>query len=426
MSGNIEIEFGKSLSGDIIHINDAHKHYNYRCIECDKELVVVKGNILAHHFRHKVNDFYKSCGGGTGESELHKISKLIISKNIKKIIFVQECYNQNKNNNSCEDFIIDDLLYANVEFPVKTEYNKKYVIDVMATDKNGKKTCIEVLHGHETGEEKVNDLRKMDMKVIEIKTDEILYKFKNKKEDDYMIMNITPFYFDPPYKCDKCMKIKENERKLELERIEMRNKQLQLEQEIELKRKMKIKEEQEIQKVKAGIFKKCEFCKDGYMEKRYDYCIDCLVDMKRNIAKLKNCLYIVYIPGDFHELERRKTKKFTDKINGIESIRKIVNEMDELQNENNKLFDSIKKGTKRLENFQPSEFEFLENDISLDITYENRHIAQKHKCYWDKNFRKWFSPKTGIRDDLFHYLNKHDMEVWERYKTMVYNLRSLL
>ena len=76
--------------------NYANKNDNYICPDCDNDLIICKGNIKKHYFRHKVNlnnpcNYYTS----PNESQIHKDAKLFF-KNIlefNKIFLTRFCNN---------------------------------------------------------------------------------------------------------------------------------------------------------------------------------------------------------------------------------------------------------------------------------------------------------------------------------------------
>lgn len=69
MSSVVNLDFALNEDKKIIYIKDAPKKQVYGCPSCGGEVIPVKGEIMAWHFRHKAES---SC---TNESVLHATAK---------------------------------------------------------------------------------------------------------------------------------------------------------------------------------------------------------------------------------------------------------------------------------------------------------------------------------------------------------------
>jgi ssDNA-binding Zn-finger/Zn-ribbon topoisomerase 1 len=83
------------LTGEYVYPKIANKKDEYICPECNKDLILVQGEIRVHHFRHKV-DSINPCHhySKPTESQIHKDAKMLmktILENKTHIQFVREC-----------------------------------------------------------------------------------------------------------------------------------------------------------------------------------------------------------------------------------------------------------------------------------------------------------------------------------------------
>ena len=77
------------LTGEYIHPFFANKNDEYVCLECNRDLILCKGEIKIHHYRHKT-DSAIPCNhySNPGEAQIHKDAKRLI-KSILSISFLQ-------------------------------------------------------------------------------------------------------------------------------------------------------------------------------------------------------------------------------------------------------------------------------------------------------------------------------------------------
>jgi len=83
------------LTGEYIYSKIANKKDEYTCPECNKDLILVQGEIRVHHFRHKV-DSINPCHyySKPTESQIHKDAKMLLKtllENKTHIQFVRQC-----------------------------------------------------------------------------------------------------------------------------------------------------------------------------------------------------------------------------------------------------------------------------------------------------------------------------------------------
>ncbi len=151
MSQLITLGAINKLTGEYVFPRIANKKDEYKCPECNKDLILCQGAIKAHHFRHKV-DHINPCYHYTSpsESQIHKDAKLLM-KNIlekkKSVSFIRKCI-------SCKDLeehvvpLVTDSSEIKLEY--RFEYNGPKIADVAYID-SGDITCIiEICHTHKT------------------------------------------------------------------------------------------------------------------------------------------------------------------------------------------------------------------------------------------------------------------------------------
>jgi len=83
------------VTGEYVYPKIANKKDEYICPECNKDLILVKGEIRVHHFRHKV-DGIDPCQHycKPTESQIHKDAKMLLKtllENKTNIQFVRQC-----------------------------------------------------------------------------------------------------------------------------------------------------------------------------------------------------------------------------------------------------------------------------------------------------------------------------------------------
>lgn len=140
------------LTGEYVYPKIANKKDEYICPECNKDLILVQGEIRVHHFRHKV-DSINPCHhySKPTESQIHKDAKMLMKtllENKTHIQFIRECV-------SCK-------ISAEINLPEITEgsiitlehrfnYDDELRIADVAHTLNGEiKGIYEICHTHKT------------------------------------------------------------------------------------------------------------------------------------------------------------------------------------------------------------------------------------------------------------------------------------
>ena len=140
------------LTGEYVYPKIANKKDEYICPECNKDLILVQGEIRVHHFRHKV-DSINPCHhySKPTESQTHKHAKMLMKpllENKTHIQFIRECV-------SCK-------ISAEINLPEITEgsiitlehrfnYDDELRIADVAHTLNGEiKGIYEICHTHKT------------------------------------------------------------------------------------------------------------------------------------------------------------------------------------------------------------------------------------------------------------------------------------
>jgi hypothetical protein len=165
----------------------AEKNNKYKCIDCQKKVVLKKGNVRKCHFAHYSQNncsYYEH----PNESELHKEAKYKIAswlKENKSIMLIWECCKIEYNGKRCE------TMESGMEFNIHYEENdtviiehrdtnNKYIADVAVINNNKIKYIFEIKHTHSTS----TNIRPEPW--FEIKSQEI-FEIENKDDEDIIL-----------------------------------------------------------------------------------------------------------------------------------------------------------------------------------------------------------------------------------------------
>ena len=88
------------VTGDYVYPSIANKKEQYICPECNKDLVLVKGEVRIPHFRHKADDNPCHYHSRPSESQMHKDAKMLMKtllENKTPIRFIRNCTYCEKN-----------------------------------------------------------------------------------------------------------------------------------------------------------------------------------------------------------------------------------------------------------------------------------------------------------------------------------------
>jgi hypothetical protein len=141
-------------TGEYVYPKIANKKDEYVCPECDKDLILCKGEIRVHHFRHKV-DSVNPCNhyNNPGEAQIHKDAKLLMKSLLERkipISFVRNCASCKKN----EEFEIPEISETSkILLEHRFEFNGPKTADVAYTDNNELVCIFEICNMHKTSSE---------------------------------------------------------------------------------------------------------------------------------------------------------------------------------------------------------------------------------------------------------------------------------
>ena len=138
-------------TGEYVYPKIANKKDEYVCPECNKDLILCRGEIRVHHFRHKV-DSVNPCNNynNPGETQIHRDAKLLMKSLLERkipISFVRNCASCKKN----EEFEIPEISETSkILLEHRFEYNGPKTADVAYID-NSELVCVfEICNTHKT------------------------------------------------------------------------------------------------------------------------------------------------------------------------------------------------------------------------------------------------------------------------------------
>ena len=141
-------------TGAYVYAKIANKKDEYICPECDKDLILCRGEIRIPHFRHKI-DSVNPCHyySSPNESQIHKDAKLLMKsllENKVSVSFIRRCCGCNQN----EEFEIPEITESStIQLEYRFEYKGTKIADVAYID-DGDILCIfEICNTHKTRSE---------------------------------------------------------------------------------------------------------------------------------------------------------------------------------------------------------------------------------------------------------------------------------
>jgi hypothetical protein len=143
------------LTGEYIYPKIANKKDEYICYECNKDLILCKGEIKNPYFRHKV-DNNNQCHNYSNptETQIHKDGKLLMKHLLEKkikISFIRNCICCKKS----EEFEIPEITEkSNIKLEHRFEFNGVKIADIAYIDDNDLLCIIEICNSHKTSSEK--------------------------------------------------------------------------------------------------------------------------------------------------------------------------------------------------------------------------------------------------------------------------------
>jgi len=174
---SVLISHAFDVDKNIISI-DEDIDFDCYCIECGEKLIPKKGKIYEYHFAHQA---YSSCGGGS-ETLIHILAKKIILENKKIVVNIFPKYFTSKK--------FETIEFQDIFLEKKLGNIRPDIIGVS----NGENYIIEIAVTHFCDKEKINKIRELNIKCIEI--DLSFFKEKNikiKEIENYIKDNIINY-----------------------------------------------------------------------------------------------------------------------------------------------------------------------------------------------------------------------------------------
>ena len=141
------------ITGKYTYLKNADKKHTYKCPDCDKDLILCQGNIIKHHFRHKI-DIGNMCTYYTSpsESQIHKDAKMLM----KSMLEEKNDFKITRQCNKCErkkTFKICKMIdESNIELEYRFEHNGLKIADVAYLNENELVCIFEICNTHKTCE----------------------------------------------------------------------------------------------------------------------------------------------------------------------------------------------------------------------------------------------------------------------------------
>jgi len=142
------------FTGEYVYPKIANKKDEYICPECNKDLILVKGEVRIHHFRHKV-DNVNPCHhySNPTESQVHKDAKLLLKTLLERKIpikFIRNCCSCKKN----EEYEIPEMTETSkIILEYRFEYNGLKIADLAYMDDDELLCVFEICNTHKTSSE---------------------------------------------------------------------------------------------------------------------------------------------------------------------------------------------------------------------------------------------------------------------------------
>ena len=282
------------VTGEYVHPRFANKKDKYKCPDCDKVLILAKGNIRAHHFRHP-KDSVNPCNhySNPTESQIHKDAKKLIKELLERKIptsLIRSCV-------CCEKKEVHEIPEISETSVIQEEWSfehngKKKIADVAYLE-DGERFCLlEICYTHKTrSEDRPEPWFEIDA--------ETLIKMVNDNNNSVTSLVIPCIRLE---KCEVCIE------KEEARRIERMRELEVLGEENRMREEAKRMREEELKMI---LFQKEEVEKQRKDEKRKKY-------------------------------EERKSEKRERESMSNEEIFKITEKAKLLREERNANFDTIK------------------------------------------------------------------------------------
>ena len=138
-------------TGEYVSPKTANKNDEYICIDCKKDLIICKGDIRTHHFRHYTETIKCNYYNSPNETQIHKDAKMLMKMLLDKkvpITFIRSY----KCCNKTDEFEIPEITETStIEIEYRFDYNNGIKIADVAYIDNGELICIfEICNTHKT------------------------------------------------------------------------------------------------------------------------------------------------------------------------------------------------------------------------------------------------------------------------------------
>ncbi|MCA9508353.1 MAG: hypothetical protein KC505_08035 [Myxococcales bacterium] len=169
----VQIPWAKQGStGDMVEADSAVKSDGpFFCFECNGELILRQGQILAAHFAHK-HDANINCSGGI-ESWQHVRAKELLAHNLDAWKFVFTCSHCHLQKGLAHSFKAMEGFIGHIEY----SYDR-FFIDVMVVKNSIEIAALEVKFTHAVDDEKRQFFKSRDIPIFEVKAEQIIQAYE--------------------------------------------------------------------------------------------------------------------------------------------------------------------------------------------------------------------------------------------------------
>lgn len=155
MSQLISLGAINKITNEYVYPKIANKHDNYVCPDCNKDVVLVQGKILRHHFRHKTDKVHPcKYYDKPNESQIHKDAKMLMKtllESKKPIQFMRTCFSCKKSNEiKLPEITEDSFITLEHRFNYQDELK---IADVAHICDDEIEAIYEICHTHHTSSE---------------------------------------------------------------------------------------------------------------------------------------------------------------------------------------------------------------------------------------------------------------------------------
>ena len=155
MSQLISLGAINKITNEYVYPKIANKHDNYVCPDCNKDIILVQGTILRHHFRHKTDKVHPcKYYDKPNESQIHKDAKMLMKtllESKKPIQFMRTCPSCKKSNEiELPEITKDSTITLEHRFRYEGELK---IADVAHICHDDIEAIYEICHTHHTSSE---------------------------------------------------------------------------------------------------------------------------------------------------------------------------------------------------------------------------------------------------------------------------------